>query len=120
MINKEPRNRLRKNRHDSVRKNLTGTKDVPRLTVFKSLKNVYVQIIDDVDRHTIISASSNEKEFKALACSKKEKYEKIGTLIAKRALEKGIKEIKFDRSGYKYHGNIAILAESARKEGLQF
>ncbi|MEK0437001.1 MAG: 50S ribosomal protein L18 [Proteobacteria bacterium] len=89
-----------------------------RLTVFRSLKNIYAQVIDDAKNQTLVSASSVEK-----AIDKKKKMElsvEVGKLVAKRALEKGIKEVYFDRGRYKYHGRIKAVADSARKEGLKF
>jgi large subunit ribosomal protein L18 len=96
------------------RNNPTGL----RLTVFRSLKNIYAQVIDDVKNKTLVSASSVEKNM-----DKKKKTElsvEVGKLVAQRALEKGIKEVYFDRGRYKYHGRIKTLADSARKEGLKF
>jgi len=101
-------------RNKMKRYNPTGL----RLTVFRSLKNIYAQVIDDAKNQTLVSASSVEK-----AMDKKKKIElsvEVGKLVAKRALEKGIKEVYFDRGRYKYHGRIKVLAESARKEGLKF
>ena len=120
MINKIKRNEERKTRQKAIREKLLGTKEVPRLSVYKSLKNVYVQLIDDKNGHTIISACTLEKGLKESDLKKKEVFEKIGETIAKKAQTLGIKEVKFDRGGYKYHGNIAALADSARKAGLEF
>jgi large subunit ribosomal protein L18 len=111
----------RKLRHARVRKKVFGTPDRPRLCVYKSLKYIYAQIIDDTKGHTLVSATSLEKEFSDLksrdtiAAAKR-----VGEVIAKRALEKGIKRVVFDRSGYLYHGRVAALADAARAAGLEF
>ena len=92
--------------------------DKPRLTVFRSLKNIYAQIIDDNKHITIVSASSKEKNFDKMSKSKISAV--VGKLIAERSVKKGVKEVFFDRGKYKYHGRIKLLAETARKEGLKF
>ena len=92
--------------------------DKPRLTVFRSLKNIYAQIIDDNKHITIVSASSKEKNFDKMSKSKISAV--VGKLIAERSVKKGVKEAFFDRGNYKYHGRIKLLAETARKEGLKF
>ena len=92
--------------------------DKPRLTVFRSLKNIYAQIIDDNKHVTIVSASSKEKNFDKMSKSKISAV--VGKLIAERSVKKGVKEVFFDRGKYKYHGRIKSLAETARKEGLKF
>ncbi|MAW01412.1 MAG: 50S ribosomal protein L18 [Candidatus Pelagibacter sp.] len=92
--------------------------DKPRLTVFRSLKNIYAQIIDDNKHITIVSASSKEKNFDKMSKSKISAV--VGKLIAERSVKKGVKEVFFDRGNYKYHGRIKLLAETARKEGLKF
>jgi len=113
---------LRRKRHLRVRKKVRGTREKPRLTVFKSQKHIYAQIIDDTKGVTLVSASTTQKQLK-------EKLEKtwdenaakeVGKLIAEKAKEKGITEIVFDRSGYKYHGKVKALAEAARETGLKF
>lgn len=121
MLKKEARDIARKRRHLRVRKKIFGTSDVPRLTVHKSLKNIYAQIIDDEEGITLASASTLDKAFKGeeLGCNI-ESAKKVGELLAKRALEKGIKKVAFDRSGYRYHGRIKALAEAAREAGLEF
>jgi large subunit ribosomal protein L18 len=112
----------RNRRHLRVRARLVGTTVRPRLCVFRSLKNIHVQIIDDSRSHTLVSASSLDADIKSKLESKKktEIAGLVGNLIAQRALEKGIKQISFDRGGYKYHGRIKALAEAARKAGLDF
>ncbi|MFC1917484.1 50S ribosomal protein L18 [Chloroflexota bacterium] len=109
-------------RHHRVRLKVSGTEDRPRLSVFRSLNNIYAQVIDDVKRHTLITASTLDQEIMAGANGKSKtgKAELVGTLVAKRAKEKGIKQVAFDRGGYKYHGRVKALAEAARKGGLEF
>ena len=109
-------------RHRRVRKKIFGTSERPRLTVFKSNKNIYAQIIDDETGKTLVSASSVEKEFDEGLKSKanSEVATKVGQEIGKRAKEAGIEEIVFDRSGYQYHGKIKALAEAVREAGVKF
>ena len=110
---------LREKRRKRIRKKVLGTQDRPRLSVFKSNKHIYVQIIDDMKGTTLVSASSLEKGFndKNVSC---EVSKQIGMLIGKRAVEHGITTIVFDRGGYKYQGNIKMLADGGRESGLQF
>lgn len=111
----------RKARHARIRKNLSGTPERPRLTVYKSNANIYAQIIDDVNGHTLVSASTLDKSFaEDKVGSNVESAKKVGKLVAKRALDKGIEEVVYDRSGYIYHGKIKALAEAAREAGLRF
>ena len=111
----------RDRRRKSIRKKLSGTKEKPRLSVFRANKNMHCQIIDDVKGETLISASTLEKEFgQSEKMTKTESAKKLGEVIARRAEEKGVSEIVFDRGGYKYHGRIKALAESARQNGLKF
>ncbi|SKA82224.1 large subunit ribosomal protein L18 [Clostridium sp. USBA 49] len=119
MIKKEDRQEARVRRHLRIRKKVSGTSERPRLSVYRSEKNIYAQIIDDVAQKTLVSASSLDKEFEGVG-SNKEAARKVGALIAKRALEKGIKSVVFDRGGYIYHGRIQELAEGAREAGLEF
>ncbi|PNR97120.1 50S ribosomal protein L18 [Petrotoga sp. 9PWA.NaAc.5.4] len=122
MIKPIDKKRMRNKRHLRVRRRITGTSDKPRMTIFKSEKHIYAQIIDDTKGHTIVSASTVEKELKeklTKTWDQNAAYE-VGRLIAKRAKEKGINNIVFDRSGYKYHGKVKALAEAAREEGLKF
>lgn len=109
-------------RHKRLRKKIMGTSEKPRLCVYRSLKNMSAQLIDDVESKTILSLSTFDKESK-----KSVSYggnipaaESMGKLFAKKVLEKGIKKVVFDRGGRKYHGRIKVFAESARKEGLEF
>jgi ribosomal protein L18, bacterial type len=119
MFNKDDRKKARVRRHLRVRKKVSGTTERPRLAVYRSEKNIYAQIIDDINGITLVSASSLEKEFNG-AGSNKEAAKVVGEMVAKRAIEKGIKEVVFDRGGYVYHGRIQNLAEGAREAGLQF
>jgi large subunit ribosomal protein L18 len=118
-INKEE---ARRKRHRRVRKKGSGTLERPRLNVFKSLKHIYAQIIDDSTHATLVSVASNNKDVKGQLKSGGNiaAAEKVGELIAKKAVEKGIKRVAFDRGGYLYHGRIKTLAEAARKAGLDF
>lgn len=117
MINKQSSNVARLRRHKRVRKAISGTASCPRLCVFRSLKNIYAQIIDDVKGATLVSASSLELEGNG---GNKEAAKKVGELIAKKALEKGIENVVFDRGGYIYHGRVQELADGAREAGLKF
>lgn len=111
----------RRLRHDRIRKKVFGTSERPRLCVYKSLKYIYAQLIDDTRGYTLLSATSFEKDFSDLRSRDNiEAAKRVGELIAKRALEKGIKSVVFDRSGYPYHGRIAALADAARAAGLEF
>ncbi len=112
----------RAGRHARVRAKVKGTASSPRLCVFRSLDHVYAQIIDDAQGHTLISASTLEPEIKSELDGKMKKAqaELVGLLVAKRALTKGIKQVVFDRGGYKYHGRVKALADAARQGGLKF
>lgn len=109
-------------RHLRVRKKISGTADQPRLSVFRSLNHIYAQVIDDVSGSTIVAASTTDPEIKASLDGKKktEQAEIVGSLIGKRAQDKGISKVVLDRGGYQYHGRIKALAEAARKAGLRF
>jgi large subunit ribosomal protein L18 len=113
---------LRKKRHFKIRKKTIGTAVKPRLNVFRSLNNIYAQIIDDSKGHTLIAASTLDAEIKTqFKCGgNKEAAKFVGQLVAKRALENGIEAVIFDRGGYKYHGRVAMLADGAREAGLKF
>ena len=119
MVTKKDRAALRAKRHLRVRGKISGTPDCPRLDVFRSNKNIYAQVIDDTQGITLASASSLEKEFGGNG-SNKEAAKKVGELVAKRALEKGIENVVFDRGGFVYHGRVAAVAEGARESGLKF
>lgn len=120
MINKQSSNVSRLRRHKRVRKTVSGTASRPRLCVYRSLKNIYAQIIDDVNGVTLVSASSLEGELKAANGGNKEAAKQVGAAIAKKAIEKGIDTVVFDRGGYIYHGRVLELAEGAREAGLKF
>ncbi len=122
MLNKENKNAQRKHRHLRVRKKVSGTKECPRLNVYRSTSHIYAQIIDDVAGNTLVSASTMEKSI-ATALKGKSKSEQayiVGEEIAKRATKKGIKTVVFDRAGYLYIGRVKSLAEGARSAGLEF
>ncbi|NLM96762.1 MAG: 50S ribosomal protein L18 [Halanaerobiaceae bacterium] len=116
------KNSKRKRRHLRVRKKVFGTPERPRVNVSRSANNIYVQIIDDLSGHTLVSASSLEPAIKDIVGygGNKEGARKIGEILAERALEKGIKEVVFDRGGYKYHGRVKEVAEALRDKGLVF
>jgi len=122
MIIKASRNSVRVKKHNRLRYKINGTSQKPRLTVFRSNKNIYAQLIDDTKGITICSASTSETEVKAKLekTSNVEAAKLVGQLVGTRAVEKGIKEIVFDRSGYVYHGKVQALADAAREAGLQF
>ena len=122
MVSKESRQKVRVKKHMKIRNRFSGTAERPRLAVFRSNNHMYAQIIDDTVGNTLVAASTVEKEVK-------EQLEKtnnvdaaayLGTVIAKRAIEKGIKEVVFDRGGFIYQGKIAALADAAREAGLEF
>ena len=119
MLLKADKKKTRSKRHLRVRNRLNGTATRPRLCVFRSLAHIYAQIIDDEKGVTLTAASSIEKDFEGyggnIAGAKK-----VGAIIAKKALDKGITEVVFDRGGYIYHGRIAALADAAREAGLKF
>ena len=119
MVNKADTNKARLNRHKRVRGKISGTAECPRLNVFRSTKTIYAQIIDDVKGVTLVAASSLDKEFNGNG-GNKEAARKVGELIAKRAAEKGISQVVFDRGGYIFHGRVKELAEGAREGGLKF
>ena len=122
MINKSDKNIDRKVRHNRVRNKVSGTAERPRLNVYRSLTQIYAQVIDDTTGHTLASASSLEKEL-AKECAGKNKTEQaklVGKAIAERAMAKKIDTVVFDRGGYLYTGRVLQLAEGARKAGLEF
>ncbi len=119
MIKKADSNKARAKRHARVRAKISGTPECPRLNVFRSAKHIYAQLIDDVNGVTLASASSMDKEFEGVG-GNTEAARKVGQMIAKRALDKEIKDVVFDRGGYLYHGRVKELAEGAREGGLNF
>ncbi len=122
MVSKKSRSEVRVKKHKKIRNRFSGTTECPRLAVFRSNNHMYAQIIDDTVGNTLVSASTLQKEVKAelektnnvdaAAC--------VGTVIAKKAIEKGIKDVVFDRGGYIYHGKVQALADAAREAGLNF
>ncbi len=119
MVNKPDKNKARLKRHRRVRAKVSGTAACPRLNVFRSSKHIYAQLIDDVNGVTLVSASSMDKEFEGVG-GNKEAAKKVGQLVGKRAVEKGIETVVFDRGGYLYHGRVKELADGARESGLKF
>ncbi len=119
MISKIDRKATRKIRHLRVRRKINGTAECPRLCVYRSNSNLYAQIVDDVAGNTIVSASTLDKDIKTKKANK-EAAKEVGNLIAKKAIEKKIKTVVFDRGGYIYHGIVKELAEAAREGGLEF
>lgn len=119
MVKKTDRKLERTRRHIRVRRKISGTAECPRLCIYRSNTNIYAQIIDDVTGTTLVSASTLDKEIKEKHANKVAAKE-VGTLIAKRAMEKNIKNVVYDRGGYIYHGIIKELAEAAREAGLVF
>ena len=119
MVNKADANLARLKRHKRVRGKISGTASRPRMNVFRSRSNIYAQIIDDVSASTLVSASSLDKEIKGYG-GNKEAAKEVGKLVAKRALEKKIENVVFDRGGYIFHGRVKELAEGAREGGLKF
>ena len=117
MVSKADKNKARLKRHTRVRSKISGTAECPRLNVFRSSKNIYVQIIDDINGVTLVAASTLELEGNG---GNKEAAFKVGEAIAKKAADKGITEVVFDRGGYIYHGRVKELAEGAREGGLKF
>ena len=120
MFKKADKKANRAKRHLRVRKKVSGTPERPRLSVYRSEKNIYAQIIDDINAVTLVSASTFDKEVDVKVGGIKEAAKLVGELVAKRALDKGITEVVFDRGGYVYHGRVQTLAESAREAGLKF
>lgn len=119
MVTKPDSNKARLKRHKRVRGKISGTAERPRLCVYRSLNNIYAQIIDDVTGTTLAAASSNEKTFQEYG-GNKDAARAVGKLVAERAAEKNIKTVVFDRGGYVYEGRVAALAEGAREGGLEF
>jgi len=120
MIKQATSKQRHQERHRRVRVHVSGTPERPRLNVFRSLKNIYAQVIDDTAGYTLAAASSLEPTVRDTSGSKTDKARAVGELVAHRALEHGIEQVVFDRGGYRYHGRVKALAEGARKAGLQF
>ena len=122
MVSKESRQKVRVKKHKRIRNRFSGTAERPRLAVFRSNNHMYAQIIDDTVGHTLVAASTVEKEVQAnlKKTNDVEAAAYLGTVIGKRAVEKGIKEVVFDRGDFIYQGKVAALAEAAREAGLEF
>ena len=120
MIKKESRNSMRIIRHKRIRSKMIGTKEIPRLCVFRSNTGIYAQIIDDEAKTTLCSASSLDKDLKIKNGSNIEAAKVVGEAIAKKAVKDNIKKVVFDRGGYLYHGRVQALADAARENGLEF
>ena len=122
MVSKESRQKVREKKHLKIRNRFSGTAERPRLAVFRSNNHMSVQVIDDAAGKTLVAASTMEKDIKAKLekTNNVEAAKVLGEIIAKRALDKGIENVVFDRGGYIYHGKVAALAEAAREAGLQF
>ena len=122
MVSKESRSKVRAKKHMRIRNRFSGTAERPRLAVFRSNSHVYAQVIDDVAGKTIVSASTLEKDIKAELKNTDDidAASKVGSVVAQRAMEKGIKAVVFDRGGYIYHGKVQALADAAREAGLKF
>ena len=122
MVSKESRQLVRAKKHMKIRNRFSGTAERPRLAVFRSNNHMYAQIIDDTVGNTLVSASTLAKEIKAELekTNNVDAAAYLGTVIAKRAIEKGIKEVVFDRGGFIYQGKVAALADAAREAGLEF
>jgi large subunit ribosomal protein L18 len=122
MINKPSKSEQRERRHFRVRKKVYGTAERPRLNIYRSEKHIYAQIINDDLGKTLVAASTIDKDLKGtIACgSNKEAAKAVGTLIAQKALEQGLKSVTYDRGGFIYHGRVKELAEAAREAGLDF
>ena len=122
MVNKKSRKDVRAKKHLRIRNRFSGTAERPRLAVFRSNNHMYAQIIDDTVGNTLVSASTLEKEVRAelAQTNNVDAAAYLGTVIGKRAVEKGIKQVVFDRGGYIYHGKVAALADAAREAGLEF
>ncbi len=112
--------RRRKRIRQRIRKSISGNADRPRMSVFRSNKQIYVQFIDDDKGHTLLSISSRDKQMQEVNGNKTKVAEEVGKIAAERAKEAGINRVVFDRSGYRYHGRVKALAETARKSGLNF
>jgi len=122
MSQENPRNKARERRHRRVRVTTSGTSERPRLNVFRSLRHIVAQVIDDTSGKTLVSASTLEAELKAQAegKNKTEQAKLVGKTLAERAQKAGVKKVVFDRGGYKYHGRVKALAEASREGGLDF
>ncbi len=114
------REAAREKRHSRIRLTLAGTPERPRLAIFRSLNQIYAQVIDDTEGRTLASASSLEEGVRGLEVTKSERAKVVGRLVAERARKAGVGEVVFDRAGFKYHGRVQALADAAREAGLEF
>jgi large subunit ribosomal protein L18 len=119
-MNPQTKSKRRQNIRHRIRRKISGTTQKPRLSVFRSNTDIYVQLIDDTKGLTLASASSKDKEIKAQKTTKTEKSKLVGASIARKATELGLKEVVFDRGGYLYHGRVKAVADGAREAGLVF
>jgi large subunit ribosomal protein L18 len=117
-MSRDSKNQIRLRIHKRIRSRVTGTAERPRLAIFRSVKHIYAQVIDDAKGHTVVAASSNEKS--STNGGNVAGAKNIGKLVAERAKDKGIKAVVFDRGGYLYHGRVKALADAAREAGLEF
>ena len=122
MIKMQDRNKIRLRKHVRVRRKIAGTPERPRLCVYRSLKHIYAQVIDDVSGTTIVAASTMDEAVKGKIgyTGNKNEAREVGKLVGAKAIEKGIKQVVFDRGGYLYHGRVKELADGAREAGLEF
>ncbi len=122
MITKQDKEKSRARRHRRIRARVSGSAQRPRLNIFRSNKHIYAQVIDDTTGRTLVEASTLDKEFKDLSESGSTvaAAEKVGSMVARRAIEKGVSAVVFDRGGYLYHGRVQALADAAREAGLEF
>ena len=120
MIKKNSKNDVRVRIHKRIRKVIKGTGTQPRMAIFRSVKHIYAQVIDDTTGNTLASASSNEKGGAAGVGGNVAGAKAVGKLVAERAIEKGVKKVVYDRGGYLYHGRVKALADAAREAGLEF
>jgi large subunit ribosomal protein L18 len=114
------RRQARKRIKYRIRRKVSGTVELPRLCVYRSLKHIYVQLIDDENSHTLVSANSTEKDFPTRLGQNTQAATELGKIIAKRSMDKGIERVVFDRNGFQYHGRVRALADAAREAGLKF
>jgi len=122
MIKRQDRNKIRLRKHIRVRRKITGTPERPRLCVFRSQKHIYAQVIDDISGTTLVSSSTLDEAIKGKTgyTGNKSAAREVGKLVGTKAIEKGIKQVVFDRGGYIYHGRVQELADGAREAGLEF
>jgi large subunit ribosomal protein L18 len=121
MVDTRAKHESKVTRHHRIRRKVSGTADRPRLVVYRSLKHIYAQLIDDVAARTIVAAGTDSKEMKdRLEGNKTQQAKAVGKLVAEKALAAGVKGVAFDRGGYRFHGRVKALAEAAREAGLQF